>query len=103
MPGKSQLVKKEAYETKQYADNSRGATKVSLRSSPELSSGLGLGQWGLNVSKKKRTKMDTGSSPPPERYEKTGEDYVTRKVLFSGSYGQECFHILLVLCCLVTP
>ena len=84
MPGKTQLVKKEAYETKQYSDNSRGVTKVSLRSSPELSSGLGLGQWGLNVSKKKRTIMDTGSSPPPERYEKTGEDYVTRKVPYFG-------------------
>jgi len=97
VPGKTQLVKKEAYETKQYSDNSRGVTKVSLRSSPELSSGLGLGQWGLNVSKKKRTKMDTGSSPPPERYEKTGEDYVTRKVLYSRSQGHQHGMFYLVL------
>ena len=75
------MVKKESYETKQYsADGSRSATKVSLRSSPELSSGIGLGQWGLNVTKKKRTAMDTGSSPPPERYEKTGQDSISRKV-----------------------
>ena len=73
------MVKKESYETKQYsADVSRPATKVSLRSSPELTSGIGLGQWGLNV--KKRTAMDTGSSPPPERYEKTGQDSISRKV-----------------------
>lgn len=80
VPGKTQLVKKESYETKQYSDNSRAVTKVSLRSSPELSSGIGLGQWGLNVTKKKRTGMDTGSSPPPERCEKTGQDSVSRKV-----------------------
>lgn len=80
VPGKTQLVKKESYETKQYsADSNRTVTKVSLRSSPELSSGIGLGQWGLNVTKKKRTAMDTGSSPPPERYEKTGQDSVSRK------------------------
>lgn len=81
VPGKTQLVKKESYETKQYsADGNRAVTKVSLRRSPELSSGIGLGQWGLNVTKKKRTTVDTGSSPPPERYEKTGQDSISRKV-----------------------
>ena len=93
VPGKTQLVKKESYETKQYsADSNRTVTKVSLRSSPELSSGIGLGQWGLNVTKKKRTAMDTGSSPPPERYEKTGQDSVSRKVCleFYNVHNESC-------------
>lgn len=81
VPGKTQLVKQESYETKQYStDGNRTGTKVSLRSSPELTSGIGLGQWGLNVTKKKRTAMDTDSSTLPERYEKTGQDSVSRKV-----------------------
>lgn len=91
------MVKKESYETKQYsADGSRPGTKVSLRSSPELSSGIGLGQWGLNVAKKKRTAMDVDSSSPPERYEKTGQDSISRKVFVTLCIEHDTREMILI-------